>query len=150
MLNAEGKQIGIFSRQEALNKAREQNLDLVEIAPMAKPPVAKIIDFKKFLYQEEKRKRQLRAKSKSAETKEIWLSPFIGERDFNLRTERGKELLEEGGKLKIVVRFKGRQITKKNFGFEVINKFTNSLTEAKIDRPPRFEGRNLVAIVSKK
>lgn len=142
--------MGIFSRQDALGKAREQNLDLVEIAPMAKPPVAKIIDFKKFLYQEEKKKRRQKTKSKSAETKEIWLSPFIGEHDFNLRAERGKELLQEGGKLKIVVRFKGRQITKKNFGFEVMNKLINSLENAKVDRPPRFEGRNLVAIVSKK
>lgn len=150
VIASDGKQVGILSRDQALKKAFQLNLDLVEVAPNANPPVAKIIDLKKFLYLQQKKKREEKKQTKSGETKEIWLSPFMADHDFASRLERGKELLKEGGKLKIVVRFKGRQITRKQFGFEMLNKFTNSLANAKTEREPRFEGRNLVAIVSKK
>lgn len=150
VIDSQGKQLGILSRDQALKKAFSLRLDLVEIAPKARPPVAKIIDFKKFLYLEEKKKRKAGKQTKGGETKEIWLAPFMAEHDFASRLKRGKELLKESGKLKIVVKFKGRQITKKNFGFEMLNKFTSSLANAKTEREPRFEGRNLVAIVSKK
>jgi len=150
IIDETGKQIGLLSKSEALKKANDLNLDLVEIAPKAQPPVAKIIDFNKFLYLLEKKKRQAKSKTKSGETKEIWLTPFIGEHDLNLRIEKGKKLLLGSGKLKVVVRFRGRQITKRDFGFQVINKFISSQSEAKVEKNPYFEGRNLVAILSKK
>lgn len=150
VIDSKGKQLGILSRDQALKKAFSLRLDLVEIAPKARPPVAKIIDFKKFLYLEEKKRRKAGKQTKGGETKEIWLAPFMAEHDFQTHLQKGKELLKESGKLKIIVKFKGRQISKKQFGFDLINKFITSLQEVKIERPPRFEGRRLVAIASKK
>lgn len=148
VIDETGKQIGVMSKFDALRKANEVSLDLVEIAPKANPPVAKIIDFKKFLYQMQKKKRQ--TKTKTGETKEVWLSPFIGEHDLSMRIEKGKDLLKDGGKLKIVVKFRGRELTKKQFGFEVVKKYIAGLEVAKIDKEPHFEGRSLVAIVVRK
>lgn len=146
LLDEKNKQIGIFSRDEALRRAREQGVDLVEIAPLAKPPVCKTIDFKKFKYLESKKERETKKKTKNAELKQIMLSPFIGEHDFLTKQERGREFLSDGHRLKVVVRFKGRQLGKKEFGFNLVNKLITNLGEVStVDRPPHFEGPMLVA-----
>lgn len=133
----------------ALSHARELGLDLVEIAPMAKPPVAKIIDFNKFLYQEQKKKREERKKTRVSETKEVRLGPFISENDLQIMAKRAREFLEEGNKVRLVVKFKGRQITRTEFGYAVISKMCSLLEDiAKIEKEPRMEGKQLVAIVS--
>lgn len=129
--------------------AREQELDLVEIAPTAKPPVAKIIDFKKFLYQEEKKKREEKKKAKKSETKEVRLGPFMSDNDLGVMVRRAKEFIEDGDKVRLVVKFKGRQITKREFGNEVIGKVVDQLADiSKIEKEPRMEGRQMVAILS--
>lgn len=149
VLNPEGKQIGIMDKFTALSHARELGLDLVEIAPMAKPPVAKIIDFNKFLYQEQKKKREERKKTRVSETKEVRLGPFISENDLQIMAKRAREFLEEGNKVRLVVKFKGRQITRTEFGYAVISKMCSLLEDiAKIEKEPRMEGKQLVAIVS--
>jgi len=149
VLDSEGKQVGILSKYEALSMARKQALDLVEIAPVAKPPVAKIIDFKKFLYQEEKKKREEKRKAKTSETKEVRLGPFMSDNDLGVMVRRAKEFIDDGDKVRLVVKFKGRQITKREFGAEVIQKVVNSLSDiAKIEKEPRMEGRQMVAILS--
>lgn len=149
VLDTDGKQIGILSKQEAIQKASEAGLDLVEIAAQAKPPVAKIIDFKKFLYQEDKRKREEKRKAKVSETKEIRLGPFMSENDLAVSIRRGREFLEDGDKVRLVVKFKGRQITHPEFGHEVIGKVTNALSDiSKIDREAHLEGKQLIAVLS--
>ena len=149
VLDSEGKQLGILSKFEALATARAQELDLVEVAPTAKPPVAKIIDFKKFLYQEEKKKREEKRKSKTSETKEVRLGPFMSEHDLDVVIRKSREFLEEGDKVRFVVKFKGRQITHPEFGQEVVKKVIDAISDiSKIEREAHFEGRQLLAIIS--
>jgi translation initiation factor IF-3 len=149
VIDAESKQIGLLSKVEALNLAREQELDLVEIAPMAKPPVAKIIDYNKFLYQQSKKKQEEKKKAKSSETKEIRLGPFMSENDLQVMIRRGREFLEDGDKIRLVVKFRGRQITRSDFGRQVIQKVVEALSDiSKVDREPKFEGRQMVALLS--
>ena len=149
VLGQDGKQIGILSKFEALRKARQEGLDLVEIAPAALPPVAKIVDFNKFIYQEEKRKREEKKKSKSSETKELRLGPFMNEHDLMVMVRRGRDFLGDGNKVKFVVKFAGRQITHPEFGDRVLQKAIDELSDiSKIEREKHFEGRALIAIIS--
>lgn len=149
VLDTEGKQIGLLNKFDALQKARELGLDLVEIAPMAKPPVAKIIDFKKFLYQQEKKKREEKRKSKVSETKEIRLGPFMNDHDLDVMIRRGKEFLTDGDKVRLVVKFIGRQITHPEFGQQIIRKTVEALSDiSKIEREAHFEGKQLISILA--
>ncbi len=149
VLDAKGQQIGLLTKQEALNLAQSQELDLVEVAPMANPPVAKIINFKKFLYQQEKKKKEEKRKAKVSQTKEIRLGPFMSENDLQVRIKRGREFIEDGNKLRLVVKFKGRQITHPEFGRKIISNVIEALSEiSKVDREPRFEGRQMIAVLS--
>lgn len=149
VLDSEGKQIGILGKDEALRKASEQELDLVEIAPKAQPPVARIIDFKKFLYQEQKKKREEKKASKGNETKEVRLGPFIEEHDLSVIVRRVRSFLEEGDKVRLVVRFKGRQMAHPEFGQQTLNKVLAQISDiSKIDRAARWEGRNFATILS--
>lgn len=149
VLDTEGKQVGVLTKFEALALAREQELDLVEIAPMAKPPVAKIIDYNKFQYQQSKKKQEEKKKAKSSETKEIRLGPFMSDNDLQVMIRRGREFLEDGDKIRLVVKFRGRQITRSDFGRQVINKVVEALADiSKVDREAKFEGRQMVALLS--
>lgn len=150
VVDAEGKQVGVISRAEALAKAKEDGLDLIEIAAMAKPPVAKIINLGKFLYAEEKRKKAEAKKTKASELKEIRLSPFIAENDYNTRLGRIKEFLGEKNKVKAVVVFKGRQLGSKPFGYQLLGRVVNDLGKEtiNIDMEPKFMGRHLIMIIS--
>lgn len=149
MLDAQGQQIGVLTRQEALNIAQEQELDLVEIAPMANPPVAKIIDFKKFLYQQEKKKKEEKRHAKASQTKEIRLGPFMSDNDLQVMIRRGREFIEDGDKIRLVVKFKGRQMAHPEFGNKVISRVIEALSEvSKVDKAPRLEGRQMVAVLS--
>lgn len=149
VINAEGKQIGILSKHEALEKAKSEELDLVEIAPMANPPVAKIINFKKFLYQEAKKKQEEKKKSKVSETKEVRLGPFMDAHDLQVMIGRARGFLEDSDKVRLVVKFFGRQIAHPEFGREVLDKVIKALSDiSKIEKEPRFEGKQLVTIVA--
>lgn len=149
VIDSEAKQIGILSKFEALEKAKELGMDLVEIAPTAKPPVARIIDFKKFLYQEEKKKREEKKKAKNSETKEVRLGPFMDDNDLNTMVRRAREFLEDNDKVKLVVRFTGRQMAHPEFGHQVIGKAIASLSDvSKIDKDAHFEGRQLISMLS--
>jgi translation initiation factor IF-3 len=144
-----GKQVGLMSKVDALQKAHEAGVDLVEIAPMAKPPVAKIIDFKKFKYMEAKKDREGKAASGKVEIKEIRFSPFIAAGDMNSRLERIKEILADGDRVKIVVKFSGRQITRVEFGHDLINKIMSQLEGlATADGVPKLQGKQLFLIIN--
>lgn len=144
VLDEQGHQVGVMSVGDGLRIAVEQGIDLVEIVPRAVPPVCKLIDFKKFLYLEEKKDSLERKKNKRTDQKEIWLAPFIAENDLNTRIKQSRKFLEEGNKVKIVVKFKGREIAKKDFGVRVVAKVTEKLADiARTEAEPRFLGNRL-------
>lgn len=137
-----------MSKDEALFKARQAGLDLVEVASNAKPPVCKIIDFKKFKYQEDKKQRAGKKKNKAGETKEIRFTPFIAKGDYELRIKRAKGFLEEGEKVRLTVRFVGRQITRKQFGYDLLKKVNDTLREiSKVEVEPKWHGRMLSMVL---
>jgi len=147
VVGTDGKLIGILEKDEALKKARELKLDLVEIAPKANPPVAKIVDYGKFIYQEEKKLKK--QKARSSDLKEIRFSPFIGEADFETRVKRVKEFLRDKDKVKLTVVFKGRQLGSKSFGYGLLDKIVKDLEgTVHVDSEPKFFGRHLSMIVS--
>lgn len=138
-----------MSRSDALRKAYDLGVDLVEVAGKANPPVCRLIEFKKFKYLESKKERLERKKSKESETKEIRLGPFTGKHDQEVRIARAREFLKKGNKVRVTVKFTGRQFGKKEFGFQLIQGIIENLKEySKIDREPNFEGPVLAAILS--
>jgi translation initiation factor IF-3 len=143
-----GKQIGVLTLEKALKQAQKKGFDLVEVAAKAQPPVCKIIDFKKFKFQEAKKEQQEKKKSKKVEIKEVQLSPFIAENDLNFRLKRAEEFLKAGDKVKLSVVFKGRQITKREFGYQLLDKVLARLENlATVDLPPKMAGRKLIMTV---
>jgi len=149
VIDQEGKQLGVLKRDEAIAKAQEAGVDLVELAPKANPPVCKIVDYKKFRYLEEKKQRDSRKKAKVGGTKELRLGPFMSENDLNVRIGRGKEFLKEGYKLRLAVKFAGRQITHPEFGWQVLNKIIGALEDfGRVERAAKFEGKILATTLT--
>ena len=149
VIGPDGKQIGVLNRSEAQKKADELNLDLIEIAPKAKPPVAKIESLGKFRYHEEKKLKKQKKGAKSGELKEIRFSPFIAPHDYDVRLERIKEFLDENNKVRVVVVFKGRQMGNKDFGYDILDKVTKAFVgRIVIDMDPKFLGRHLAMVIS--
>lgn len=149
LIGPDGKQIGVVSVSDALKKAEEEGLDLIEIAPKAKPPVAKITELGKFRYEEEKRLKKQKVGSKGSDLKEIRFSPFIAQHDYNVRVDRAKEFLADKNKVKLVIAFKGRQMGRKQFGYDLLEKIKSSLgDQIVVDMAPKFLGRHLAMIVS--
>lgn len=149
LIGEDGKQIGIVKTSEAIEQARKVSLTLVEVSANANPPVAKIVDFGKFRYQEEKKLRKQSKGSKGGGLKEVRFSPFIGEADYLTRLKKVKEFLAEKNKVKIVVVFMGRQMGSKPFGYELIERIKKELGESiAVDMEPKFLGRHLVTIIS--
>lgn len=150
MLDERGGMIGIMPIKEALAKAEELEVDLVEIAPLAKPPVAKLIEFSKFLYQQKKKKQEEKKHVKTSETKQIRFGPFIGEHDLDIKLKKAKEFLEDGDKVKFIVRFAGRQMGHTEIGKQKLDVVLEKLGEsAKVEREAKMEGRQMAMIVAK-
>lgn len=148
VIDADGTQLGVISREEALQKAREQELDLVEVAPNINPPVARITEFEKFRYKEEKREQAAKKHAKDVELKEIWLSPRIAEHDLMVRLKKAEEFIEKGDKVKLTVKFKGREMAHPEVGHRVVQKALEYFGErVGIERETKFEGRNLTTII---
>lgn len=144
-----GKQLGVLDIEKALALAKKEGLDLVEIAPHAKPPVTRIVDIGKFKYEEEKKQKAQKKKTKTSGLKEIRFSPFIGEADYNTRLIRIKEFLEDKNKVKVVVKFKGRQMGSKQFGYKLFKRLLDHLGDrVGVDMSPKFLGRHLIMIIS--
>lgn len=136
-------------KNEALARARALEVDLVEIAPNAQPPVVKLVDFRKFLYQLEKKKQEEKRKTKVTETKEVRLGPFMGDNDLDVMARRARVFLEDGNKVKFVVKFSGRQITHPEFGYKILEKIFAKIDDtAKVERQAKLEGKQLSLIVS--
>lgn len=150
VIDANGNKLGELSKEEALRRAQEKELDLIEIAPNAKPPVAKILDFKKFLYEESKKEQAARKHLKEVELKELWLSPRIAEHDLEVRIKKAEEFLEEGNKIMFRVKFKGREMAHTEFGFQLLNKIFEMLGDkVTVEREPKLEGRSITAIIGR-
>lgn len=149
VVDENAKQIGILTREEALKKAQEAGLDLVEVAPKIDPPVAKIIDFAKFKYQQKQKSSGGTKKSRGGGIKEIRFTPFIAENDYNIRIKRAQEFLEEGDKVRLVVKFVGRQITRKDFGKNLLKKAIAALSDyATVEREAAFKGKLLISTLN--
>lgn len=149
VIGEDGKLLGVMKIEAAISAAKNKNLTLVEIAPNAKPPVVKIVDFGKFRYQEEKKLHSQLKKARAAELKEIRFSPFIAENDFNIRFGRVKEFLGDKNKVRLVVVFKGPQMRSKKFGYDLLNRILKLLGDSVVvDMQPKFLGKHLMMIVS--
>ena len=149
VIDASGSQLGILTKQEALDKSKEAGLDLIEVAPNADPPVARIIDFQKFRYQETK-KDQAGKRSSGGVLKELWLSPRIAEHDLMVRLNRAEEFLKEGDKVKLTVKFKGREMAHPENGHQVLEKCLDHFGERiVVERDRKFEGKRLSVIIAK-
>ena len=141
----------ILSAREALAKANEADLDLVEISPNAKPPVCKIIDYKKFLFEQKKRKKELKAKQSKVVVKEIRMGPNTEEHDFNFKLNHAKSFLQDGAKVKAYVFFKGRTIVFKDRGEILLLKFAQELEEyGSVEQLPRLEGKKMIMMINPK
>lgn len=150
LLDEEGKQIGVVSRDEAIRLSKEEEKDLVEIGPNAEPPVVKLIDYSKFLYQLKKKKQEEKKKTATSETKQIQMGPFIGEHDLDIKLKKAAEFVKDGDKVKFIIKFKGRAITKREIGFELLKKVIAKLSEvAKVEKEMQMEGRQMVMVMSK-
>jgi translation initiation factor IF-3 len=145
VIGAEGDQLGVITRDEALEKAREAGLDLVEVAPNEKPPVCRIMDFGKFKYQQ--KKRQHKGHTHHSKNKEIRLRPKIGDHDFLTKANRARKFLEERDKVVCSVIFRGRENAHVDEGFKLVEKLTANLADiAKVEQAPSMHGRRIVVI----
>ena len=151
LVDERGNMVGIVERNEALGMASEVGLDLVEIAPNADPPVCKILDFGKYKYEEQKKKNEARKKQKIIEVKEIKLRPSIDDHDYDVKMRSMVKFIGEGDKVKVTMRFRGRELAHQELGMDVLVRVRDDLDEiAKVEQMPRMEGRQMTMVVSPK
>ena len=144
-----GEQLGIMSVREALSIAGERGLDLVEVAPSAKPPVCRIMDYGKHRYEQSKRDKAAKKKQKIVNVKEIRMSPKIDEHDFEVKLKAAERFLKSGDKVKVTVRFRGREIVHSNLARTKLDSLATQLKEvAVVERPPKLEGRQMIAVLA--
>lgn len=151
LVSEKGEQLGIVSSKEALRLAREAELDLVKVAPTAKPPVCKIIDYGKYKYEQTRKEKEARKKQKVIEVKEIRLSPNIDTNDLNTKMNHARKFIGNGDKVKVTVRFRGRELAHTASGRVILEQFAKDLSNiAVIDKPAKLEGKNMVMFLSEK
>lgn len=151
LIDSEGEQLGIVAIREALRIASEKGLDLVNVAPTAKPPVCRIMDYGKYKYEQSKREKEARKNQKVIEIKEIRMTPNIEEHDFETKLRNVMKFLEDGDKVKATVRFRGREITHTSIGQKVLEKMAEATREvATVERFPKLEGRSMIMILAPK
>ncbi len=151
LISADGEQLGVKSKAEALKIAESANLDLVVVAPNAKPPVAKVMDHGKFRFEQQKKEREARKKQKVINVKEVRLSPTIDVNDFNTKLRNARKFLEKGDKVKASIRFKGRAITHKEIGQNVLNRLADETTDiATVEQKAKMDGRSMFIVLAPK
>lgn len=151
LIGEDGEQLGIMSARDAMKLAREANLDLVKIAPTAKPPVCKIIDYGKYRYEQARREKEARKKQKTIEVKEIRLSPNIDTNDLNTKVNQARKFVSGGNKVKVAVRFRGRELAHTAAGKTILEDFAQKLSDiAVIDKPAKLEGKSMVMFLVEK
>ena len=151
LIGSEGEQLGIMSPAEALKIADEQGLDLVKISPQAVPPVCKLMNYGKFRFEQSKKEKEARKNQHVVEIKEIRMSPGIDIGDFNTKLKNAQKFIADGNRVKVSVRFRGREMAHTNIGEELLKKFAESCAEiASMDRKPKLEGRHMTILLSPK
>ena len=151
LIDKEGNQLGIVPVAEALRIAMESTLDLVEVASQASPPVCRIMDYGKYRYQQSKREREARKKHKTTEVKEIRMRPSIEEHDYLVKRRHAEKFLEKGDKVKVTVMFRGRELTRRDVGRNMLEKFAGEVESiANVEREPAVEGRFMTMVLSPK
>jgi translation initiation factor IF-3 len=151
LIDAEGENRGVVPTRQAIMMAEEAGLDLVEVSPDAKPPVAKILDYGKFKYQEQKKANEARKKQKVIEIKEIKMRPMIDDHDYDVKMKAVKRFFEEGDKVKVTLRFRGREMAHQELGRQLLDRVKGDTVEiAKVESEPRFEGRQIVMVLAPK
>jgi translation initiation factor IF-3 len=151
LIDAEGENRGVIPTRQALYMAEEAGLDLVEISPDAKPPVAKILDYGKFKFQEQKRQAEARKKQRVIEIKEIKLRPMIDDHDFGVKMRAARRFFEEGDKVKVTLRFRGREMDHQDLGYKLLLRVKADMADvAKVELEPKPEGRQIIMILTPK
>lgn len=151
LIGEDGEQLGIMSARDAMKLAREANLDLVKIAPTAKPPVCKIIDYGKYRYEQARKEKEPRKKQKTIEVKEVRLSPNIDTNDLNTKVNQARKFVSSGNKVKVAVRFRGRELAHTAVGKTILEDFAQKLSDiAVIDKPAKLEGKSMVMFLVEK
>ena len=151
LVSSTNEQLGIMQLRDALRLAAEQTLDLVEVAPLAKPPVCRIMDYGKFRYEQQKREKEARKKQKVITVKEVKVRPNIEDHDFNVKLKNAQRFLQDGDKVKATVMFRGRELSHPELGRQVLIKMAGLLKDiANVEREPKLEGKNMIMILAAK
>ena len=151
LIGDNGEKIGVIPLREALEKAEDKKLDLVLVAPNANPPVCKIMNYGKYKFEQAKREKEAKKKQKTLEVKELRVTPNIEEHDFGFKSKNARKFLEDGNKVKITVRFRGREVNNSRAGEVVLEKFIDVLSDISVvEKKPKLEGRNMFIILAKK
>ena len=151
LISETGEKLGVVPMQEALNIAEEKNLDVVLVAANSNPPVCKIMNYGKYKFEQSKREKEAKKKQKTLEVKEIRVTPNIEEHDFGFKSKNARKFLEDGNKVKITVRFRGREVNNSKAGEAVLNKFIEVLEDVSVvEKRPKLEGRNMFIMLAKK
>ncbi|TWA95090.1 translation initiation factor 3 (bIF-3) [Azospirillum brasilense] len=149
LVGADGEMVGVVSLRDALLAAEDAGLDLVEIAPQAEPPVCKILDYGKYKYEAQKKAAEARKKQKIIEVKEIKLRPNIDDNDYDVKMRSARRFLEEGDKVKVTMRFRGREMAHQDLGMKVLVRVRDELDElAKVEQMPKLEGRQMIMVLA--
>jgi translation initiation factor IF-3 len=149
LIGADGENVGVVSTQEAITRATEAGLDLVEVSPDANPPVCKILDFGKFKYQEQKKAAEARKRQKIVEIKEIKMRPSIDDHDYDVKMRSMKRFFDDGDKVKVTLRFRGREMAHQELGYQLLQRVKADIDLlAKVEAEPRLEGRQMVMVLA--
>jgi translation initiation factor IF-3 len=149
LVGEDGEMIGVVRLREAIERAREVGLDLVEVSPTAKPPVCKILDYGKFKYEAQKRANAARKKQRVIEVKEIKMRPGIDDNDYNIKMKKVRTFLEEGDKVKVTMRFRGRELSHQNLAMNILTKVKDEVSDlGKVEQFPKMEGRQMVMVMA--
>lgn len=149
VIGSDGEMIGVLSTREAVNIARNEGLDLIEISPQAKPPVCKVMDYGKFKYEQSKKQNQAKKNQVKIEIKEIKLRPNIEINDYNTKLKHIKQFIEKGNKVKVTIRFRGREMSHNELGMKLLQRVIADTAElAKVDNKPKMEGRQMGMLLS--
>lgn len=151
VVSADGEQLGVMSAKDAMQMAREADLDLVKIAPNAKPPVCKIIDYGKYRYEQARKEKEAKKKQRTMEVKEVRLSPNIDTNDLNTKANQARKFLSKGDRVKVTLRFRGREMAHVNYSKQILDSFCEKLEDiAVVEKAPKMEGRSMVMFLTEK
>ena len=148
VIGADGSQMGIMSAEQALKLAEEANLDLVKIAPTAVPPVCRVMDYGKYRFEQQKKEKENKKNQKVVETKEVRLSINIDTNDFNTKVNQANKFLKNGDKVKVSIRFRGREMAHSKLGLDVMERFGQAIEGGTIEKPAKLEGRNMLMFIA--